>query len=352
MKALYHCSSLRVLAAFGLLLASLTPAHSQEAIDAPERVKRSPQVVLDALLNHYGKRYAGSYLQALALRVRVEEQGRDAVAPILAPAFEKAAKIKSGGQLSGRLAFVPWAADDPRARQRVLEAANLGLDKHGSAKAEMPFHNEMSDAVFMACPILCEAGRLTGNTNYTTAAWNHLGLVRERCLRKDGLYRHSPLNEAAWGRGNGFPALGLSMCLDTVPADWPQRAAMRNMLVAHLTALLPHQDANGMWHQVIDHPDSYAEFTCTCMISVAAIRAMREGWIDQKQWRPAIEQSWKAVKGRISLDGATLNGCCTGTGKQKSLEAYFKRKEIHGRDERGGAMALLFAFEMKKGIAR
>jgi len=30
------------------------------------------------------------------------------------------------------------------------------------------------------------------------------------------------------------------------------------------------------------------------------------------------------------------------------LQAYFERKEINGRDERGGAMALLFASEMKR----
>jgi hypothetical protein len=41
-----------------------------------------------------------------------------------------------------------------------------------------------------------------------------------------------------------------------------------------------------------------------------------------------------------------LVNVCTGTGKQKTLEDYFKRPAINGRDDRGGAMGLLFAVEL------
>ena len=77
----------------------------------------------------------------------------------------------------------------------------------------MPFHNEMSDAVFMAGPILAATGKLTGERKYFDAAATHFASMRKLCLRDDGIYRHSPLCEAAWGRGNGFPALGLAWAL-------------------------------------------------------------------------------------------------------------------------------------------
>ena len=37
---------------------------------------------------------------------------------------------------------------------------------------------------------------------------------------------------------------------------------------------------------------------------------------------------------------------CTGTGKMKSLRDYYDRTAILGRDERGGAMALMLATEL------
>lgn len=55
----------------------------------------------------------------------------------------------------------------------------------------------MSDAVFMAGPILATTGRLTGDQKYFDAAAVHFASMRTYCLREDGLYRHSPLCEAA-----------------------------------------------------------------------------------------------------------------------------------------------------------
>jgi rhamnogalacturonyl hydrolase YesR len=112
----------------------------------------------------------------------------------------------------------------------------------------------------------------------------------------------------------------------------------------HLAALLPHQDATGCWHQVIDRPESYREFTCTAMIGYAMMRGVRTGRLDRATFVPAIEKAWEALKLRIAADG-TLVDVCTGTGKQKSLRDYYDRGAILGRDGRGGAMALMVVTE-------
>ena len=100
-----------------------------------------------------------------------------------------------------------------------------------------------------------------------------------------------------------------------------------------------------MWHQVIDHPESYREFTSTCMITFAILRGMREGWLDKEIYQPVADRGWEAVKLRISLDGKSFTDACAGTGKQKSLKDYFRRTAILGPDERSGAMALMLATE-------
>ncbi|MEM1294199.1 MAG: glycoside hydrolase family 88 protein [Verrucomicrobiota bacterium] len=206
------------------------------------------------------------------------------------------------------------------------------------AAAKTPDHKEMSDGVFMGCPVLAAAGKYE-------ACLAHLRDVQALCLREDGIYRHSPLHEAAWGRGNGFPALGLAWALDYIPEAFAGREEILTSLQDHLEALAKHQDDEGMWHQVIDHPESYAEFSATCMITYAMLHGIREGWLDRSVYEPVVDRAWNAIKARIALDGESLTNVCESTGKQKSLEAYFQRRAINGRDERGGAMALMVSTE-------
>ena len=63
---------------------------------------------------------------------------------------------------------------------------------------------------------------------------------------------------------------------------------------------------------------------------------------------PRLQKAWEAVKARIGNDGDTLVDVCTGTGKQASVEDYYRREAILGHDDRGGAMALLLAGEMER----
>lgn len=80
---------------------------------------------------------------------------------------------------------------------RCKTAADQIFDKTGKPQPLMPYHNEMSDAVFMAGPILAATGKLTGERKHFDAAAIHLAGMRKLCLRPDGIYRHSPLCEAA-----------------------------------------------------------------------------------------------------------------------------------------------------------
>src|SRR5262249_53178442 len=142
--------------------------------------------------------------------------------------------------------------------------------------------------------------------------------------RPDGLYRHSPLSEAAWGRGNGFPAFGLTLALDEMARDAPEYRELAAMLQAHLTALLPCQDATGMWHEVIDHPESYREFSATALIAYAMRRGIVSGWLDRARFEGPVERAWNAVRARIGDDGGVID-VCTSTGKMNSLREYLDR---------------------------
>ncbi|MCI0360029.1 MAG: glycoside hydrolase family 88 protein, partial [Planctomycetaceae bacterium] len=284
------------------------------ADEQPDRLTRTPRQVAEQLAKVYGHKLEQvAYIPALPLvaRLRLSDltgnaSHREEVARLVAPFLsgEKSPVPKSGSEQAGHLIFAELAAHAAgNGRDRWIAlcqaAADQAFDTDGNPQPIMPFHNEMSDAVFMAGPILAATGKLTGERKYFDAAAMHFASMRKLCVRPDGIYRHSPLCEAAWGRGNGFPALGLAWALSEWPDDHPAKKELIAELQKHLAALKPHQDAKtGCWHQVIDHAESYDEYSCTCMIGWAMQRGIRCGWLAQDEYQPCVHRAWRAIKER------------------------------------------------------
>jgi unsaturated rhamnogalacturonyl hydrolase len=336
------------------LIGSL-PAKSPKSEAQSEirrRIARTPQQVAEELAQYYGHDefkeavYIGAMSLIGQIRLGHLAEVERAVAPFVNGSKDSLAKATSS-HLAGHLIFAELAerTGDKRYVELVKKAADLGFTDAGAMRESMPLHNEMSDAVFMGCPILAAAGKLTHDRKYWEMALRHLQFMQKLCLRSDGLYRHSPLDPAAWGRGNAFPALGLALTLSRLPPEDPAFPAILQSYRAHMNTLARYQDENGMWRQVIDLPGSYPEFSATAMIATAMLRGIRAGWIDASRYQPMVDKAWTAIKARTSPDG-TLVDVCESTGKQPSLDDYLNRLAILDRDPRGGGMALLLATEM------
>ena len=336
------------------LSSALPVSHARREMRA--RLGRSPTDVATSLEHAYGRSLdTATYIPALALigRLRLGDLDGESrladieriVDPFLKGKLSLGAR-PTGSHVSGHLVFADLYERTRKPAYLTLaeSAAELGFEPDGSLKRSMPFHNGMSDSVFMGCAILARVGRLTGESRYFRMALRHLRFMQELDLRPDGLYRHSPLDQAAWGRGNGFPALGLALALSDWPSDDPGFAEVLKSFRAHMAAVTLHQDPTGAWHQVVDRPESYREFTSTAMFGFAMTRGLRKGWLDRRDFEGAADAAWRAVQARVKSD-ATLVDVCRSTGRQDSLRAYFDREAILGRDDRGGAMALLVATE-------
>jgi unsaturated rhamnogalacturonyl hydrolase len=324
--------------------------RSEAHLEMDRRLARTPRQIAEELAGYYGHEFGEPvYIPAMALigRLRLGSMAdvERLVAPFADGSKDSLAKATSS-HLAGHLVFAELAehTGDPRYAALVRKAADLGFD-NGAMKEAMPLHNEMSDAVFMACPILAKAGKITLDRKYFELALRHLEFMQKLCLRPDGIYRHSPLDRTAWGRGNAFPALGLALTLADLPPDDTVFQKILSSYRNHMQALAPFQDENGMWRQVVDLPGSYAEFSATAMIATAMRRGIRSGWLDAKQYQPRVDRAWRALRMRISSDGRLVD-VCESTGKQPSVEDYLNRLAILDRDARGGGMALLLATEM------
>ena len=334
-----------------LMVAASGRGPSPARMELQRRVLRTPSETARQLGMKYGQNLDDViYIPALALIGRIRLGELKDVQRIVEPYAngEKPTLDKPiSSSFAGHLVFgeLAHATHDPRYIDLVRRAADFAFDGKGNPLPAMPLQNEMSDGVFMGGPILAQAGTLTGDGKYYDMCIRHIELMRKLNMRPDGLYRHSPLDQAAWGRGNGFPALGIALSLSEVPESHREFLETLRAFRTHMAALARHQDPSGAWHEVIDVRGSYRELTATCMIAFAMARGVRLGWLERAIYDPIIRQAWRAAKTRMAADG-TLVDVCMGTGKQKSLQDYLDRTAMMGKDERGGAMGLLLATEM------
>jgi unsaturated rhamnogalacturonyl hydrolase len=327
----------------------IPPSEAHREID--RRTGRNGLQLAAELARVYGHDFNQfSYIPALALIGQLRLGRAADVERLAAPYLEGTKNPLERPNLTtlpGYLVFAELAerTGNPRYMELVRSAANLGFTENGEMKESMPFHNEMSDSVFMAIPLLAKAGKLTGNRKYFDMAVRHLAFIQKLDLRPDGLFRHTPVTDAAWGRGNAFPALGLMLALSDIPLDQPQFSPLLHAFRDHMAALARFQDEDGMWREVIDYPGAYSEFSATAMIATAMLRGVNNGWLEWDDFQPLIEKAWRAILARTAPDGRLLD-TCESTNKEPSVEDYLRRAAIADRDPRGGAMALMFALEM------
>jgi unsaturated rhamnogalacturonyl hydrolase len=328
-----------------------TIAMSEAHVELERRRARPPRQLAQELAAHYGHEFDQPwYIEAIALIARARlgdvEDVRRLVEPYLDGSKDSLAR-PSELVLGGHIIFTELArrTGDPRYTAMVRKVADLGFDASGQMREAMPYNEQFSDAIFMGTAIVAQAGALTGQSKYFDLADRHLRFMQQLDLRKDGLYRHQPATDAAWGRGNGFAALGLALTLSELPHGHKGYAHALQSYRQLMAALLPWQTRDGLWRNVIDYPGAYPEFSATAMIGFAMQRGLQKGWIDGRRYRQSVERAWLAVNSRSSSSGSFID-VCESTARMTSLDQYLHRAAILGNDPRGGAMAMLFATEL------
>jgi hypothetical protein len=289
---------------------------------------RDPRRLATILGQAYGQEVTEPvYTQTFALLGRLRlGHNADEIRALVEPFARQTPAKLTPSHLSGALVYYEVG---------LAAAANRLADQ-----ASVELYNEMSDGVFMGPPLLAKAER----HNEAVAHWQY---VEKLCLREDGLYRHSPLCEAAWGRGNAFPALGLALTLETLPKRHAGFEAMLAAFQKLCAKLARFQTSNGLWRQVIDHEAAWEEYSATAMIGAAYRRGVKRKWLPKDPYDSAAREAYVAIDRRTRDDGS-VEGVCESTGKQKTLEDYLKRRAITGMDPRGGAMGLYLATEMER----
>jgi len=337
----------------GILQSLSTPIPTSDAHrELDRRRTRTPRAMAEELAKVYGHDFnQPTYIQAIAL-IAQSRLGNTADVVRVAEPFLNGSRdpfaMPSQSALAAHLLFYEIArrTGDARASRLVMRAASSGFTEDGALREFMPLHGGWSDSVFMDIPILAAAGALSGDRKYFDMAARHFAFMQQIVRRPDGLYRHQASTDAAWGRGNGFPALGLALTLSAFPKDHAAYPALLAAFQRHMKALAPLQDENGMFREVLDYPGAYPEYSGTAMIATAMLRGIRRGWLDAATYQPIVDRAWQALLLRTASDGRLFDVAeSTGT-RGFTQKDYLRRAAILDTDPRGGAFAMLLATEM------
>ena len=241
---------------------------------------------------------------------------------------------------------------DARARRLGLRYADMQWEKP-SADDPPPPYNKMTieerlgwwnegytcqtrlwiDDMYMINVLQGLAYRVTGERRYIDRAAREMCLYLDRLQVKDGkdagLFYHAPDVPYVWGRGAGWMAAGMPIVLEYLPADSECRAKILAGYRAMMRALLPRQNPNGMWNQLVGDPKSWEETSCTAMFAFGFAMGVKNGWLDAATYGPAARRAYLAVLERTDARGNVQDVCC-GTGKKNDYQYYLDRPRIHG----------------------
>ncbi len=196
-----------------------------------------------------------------------------------------------------------------------------------------------ADDLYMSVPFLARMGKLTGNQKYFDDAINQIkNFTRYLYDKNSGLFYHCwysdvQLNGVAhWGRCNGWVMMAQTELLNHLPSNHPQRKELIKLLLQQISGVSRYQDTTGLWHQLLDKPDSYLETSCTAMFVYSIARAVNQGWIDQS-YLSIAKNGWKGLVSKIQT-GGQVEQICIGTGIEDNLKFYYDRptelNDLHG----------------------
>ncbi len=176
------------------------------------------------------------------------------------------------------------------------------------------------DDLYMSVPCLAQMGQLTGDRRYfDDAARQILQFYSRMFVTPKGLFMHGWIQEMSphpafhWARANGWAFMATAELLTVLPTDHPQRAQLLTIFKAHAAGLRRTQAPSGLWHQLLDRPDSYEETSSSAMFVFAITRAINKGWLSRPTWAPIALRGWNGLTTQVNAIGQ-VEGTCIGTG--------------------------------------
>ena len=116
-------------------------------------------------------------------------------------------------------------------------------------------------------------------------------------------------DEAFWGVGNGWAAAGITRVIAALPAD---RRAERERVAAILKELLDGclawQRSDGLFHNVLDRPESFVETNLAQMLAFSIYTGVQGGWLPAS-YSAAADRMRAAARAKVDSYGFVQGVC-------------------------------------------
>ena len=121
--------------------------------------------------------------------------------------------------------------------------------------------------------------------------------------------------------------------MEAMAENHAKRAERIKLLDKQILGAARWQNANGMWNQLLDRPDSYDESSVTAMYVYSIAKAVNNKWVDAS-YASIARAGWNVLKIQEITEDGRFTNVCVGTGISNDLPFYFNRpvgdNEKHG----------------------
>lgn len=223
--------------------------------------------------------------------------------------------------------------------------------KRGSR--EMRQETMWCDDLYMSTPFLSRYAKLTGESAYLEDAVqqfllfrNYLYIPQLQIMSHVYDFVRGSATGIPWGRGNGWVLFSLTELLDMLPENHAKYSELLSFYKELCEGYLRLQGENGLWHQVLNRPDSYEESSCTSMFIYAYAKGIRKGWLSEPAaYIDAVFKGWEGLT-RIAIDAkGNIYGVCRGSGYSFTADYYKDDLGWNLNDTHGIGIVLLAGVE-------
>ena len=171
-------------------------------------------------------------------------------------------------------------------------------------------HWTLLDGIYHLAPFLAQAG------HPAEAVKQIVGYRQIHFLPHKQLYaqqwdddRQAFGRSACWGGAHGWMAGALARVLPLLPTSMEnEQRLLAGYLAELLDGVLAHQRPDGLFHDVLDDPNSFVETTAALMIAYASYRGVQSGCLDKKYLAPAHRMRAAALA-KVDENGLVHGAC-------------------------------------------
>ena len=211
---------------------------------------------------------------------------------------------------AGKLTGDPIFNEAAMEMLEVIHTTNHKNEEGTIFHTQEPTKFIMSDALYMLPPFLAAAGeydealkQIEGNRKYLfhpdTQLYSHIWDAPNQTFKREDF----------WGVGNGWTAAGLTRVIKLLPDD---RVEDKKRLISYVKELvdacLKYLRDDGLFHNVIDKPDTFVEVNLSQMISYTIYRGVAAGYLEPSYLEKA-EKRRSAANASVDELGYVQNVC-------------------------------------------